>query len=103
LMLIACVQEDTVKAADEADAYVEHPLLDRVRECSTKPDEAANFFCQILHPFPTWQISLEVQSHPYLAETYEEMEAYCASTPLPAFTFEGWQSSKPSLLSTLKL
>jgi len=31
---------------------VQHPLLDRVRQCSAAPDQAASFFLQLFHPVP---------------------------------------------------
>ncbi len=71
------VQQDVVLAALKSDDYVEHPPLDKVRECSTGPDQAADFFLQILHLPPTKRISIEAQQHPYVSEILKEMEAYC--------------------------
>ena len=33
-------------------SHVQHPLLDKVRQCSARPDEAARFFQTILSPCP---------------------------------------------------
>ena len=101
LALLYCVQVDAVKAAYDADDYVKHPLLDRVRECSADPDAAADFFLQMLHPYPTCRMSTEAQTHVYLAETFDEMEAYCQGSPLMTLPYaldqfvEAQQSGKP--------
>ena len=76
------VQEDAVVAAKDADVPVKHPLLDKIRECSTNPDAAADFFLQILHPYPWCRMSGDAFAHPYVAETCAEMEAYCKDTPM---------------------
>ena len=46
---------------------MQHPLLDRVRECSASPDQAASFFQQMLHPDPPKRLS--AVDHPWLADT----------------------------------
>ena len=69
-------------AASKKDGVVEHPLLDKVRACSSNPDDAADFFLQLLHPYPLCRMSVEAQAHPYLAETSSKMQAYCKSAPL---------------------
>ena len=76
------VQEDAVIAAMDADEPVKHPLLDKVRDCSANPDAAADFFLQILHPYPSRCMSANAFDHPYVAETCAEMEAYCKDAPV---------------------
>ena len=76
------VQEDVIIEASEAGTLVEHPLLDKVRACSSNPDEASDFFLKLLHPFPIHRMSSEAQAHPYLADTCNEMEAYCQGAPV---------------------
>ncbi len=76
------VQEDAVIAAMDADEPVKHPLLDKVRDCSANPDAAADFFLQILHPYPSRRMSGDAFEHPYVAETCAEMEAYCKDAPV---------------------
>jgi len=44
------VQQHVVLAL-KSDDYVDHPLLDKLRECSTDPHWAAEFFLRILHRF----------------------------------------------------
>ena len=46
------VQIDACEVAHTSQSGVQHPLLDRVRQCSTDPDQAALFFQTILSPFP---------------------------------------------------
>lgn len=86
MQLSACVrnvvQEDAVIAAMDADEPVEHPLLDKVRDCSANPDAAADFFLQILHPYPYERLSGNAFDHPYVAGTCAEMEAYCKVAPV---------------------
>jgi len=76
------VQEDAVIAAMDADEPVKHPLLDKIRECSASPDAAADFFLQILHPYPWCRMSGDAYDHPYVADTCAEMEAYCKDAPV---------------------
>ncbi|KAL0045200.1 hypothetical protein WJX82_000449 [Trebouxia sp. C0006] len=40
------------EVAFQTGSEVQHPLLDRVRQCSTAPDQAASFFLQLFHPVP---------------------------------------------------
>ena len=88
------VQEDAVIAAMDADEPVKHPLLDKIRDCSANPDAAADFFLQILHPYPSTRMSADAFNHPYVAETCAEMEAYCKDAPVTTPT--------PYSLSVLK-
>ena len=61
--------------ANELGTPVDHPLLDKVRECSTNPDAAADFFQQILHPFYFSRLSVEALAHDYIAATVNTMRA----------------------------
>ena len=52
---------------------VQHPLLEKVRRCSTNPDEAVDFFTRVFDPLvprrPTAEQALQhpyLQSHAYL-------------------------------------
>ena len=48
---VHCLQ---INACDEAyinRVPVKHPLLDKVRQCTTSPDQAASFFLHIFNPF----------------------------------------------------
>ena len=71
-----------VLAAVRGERLIEHPLVDKVRACSSNPDKAAFFFTQLLSPIPTWRLSLDVRADPYLVDTFNKMEAYCKSAPL---------------------
>ncbi|KAL0055509.1 hypothetical protein WJX82_001356 [Trebouxia sp. C0006] len=93
-ILADSAQEDAVIAAMDADEPVKHPLLDKIRDCSANPDAAADFFLQILHPYPSTRMSADAFNHPYVAETCAEMEAYCKDAPVTTPT--------PYSLSVLK-
>ena len=46
------VQLRACEVALRGQSEVQHPLLDKVRQCSAKPDEAAHFFQALLSPVP---------------------------------------------------
>ncbi len=46
------LQVQACEVAFQTGSEVQHPLLDRVRQCSTAPDRAASFFLQLFHPVP---------------------------------------------------
>ncbi len=46
------LQVQACEVAFQTGSEVQHPILDRVRQCSTAPDQAASFFLQLLHPVP---------------------------------------------------
>ena len=46
------MQLEAVVVAGRDGSHVQHPMMDKVRKCSAKPDEAARFFQTILSPFP---------------------------------------------------
>ena len=48
-----------------------NPLLDRVRQCSAAPDQAASFFLQIFHPVPHERV--KVTDHAWFASTVMSM------------------------------
>ena len=72
------LQADAVKKAEKAAVPVQHPILDTVRQCSTNPDAAADFFVRMLHPCPAKRMSLEAKHHAYIAAAYTQMEEYYA-------------------------
>ena len=50
----------------------DHPLLERVRQCSATPRLAVNFFRKILSPCPQCRLGAEALFHGYLkAHTYQ--------------------------------
>lgn len=61
---------------EKTGAPVEHPLLDKVRECSANPEAASDFFRQILHPYNVQRLSIEAYRHPYVATAFQKMMAY---------------------------
>ena len=76
----AALQESAVfSATDEAlkdDCLlvdkVKHPLLDKVKACSTDPVKAADFFLSMLHPLDIRRRP-NIAYHPYLKPTYLRM------------------------------
>ena len=57
--------------ADQTCSEVQHPLLDRVRECSANPEHAAPCFGQILHPVP--YIRKDAIHHAWCADVVSTM------------------------------
>ena len=50
---LACsVQLAAASVAIRDGSAVQHPMMDKVRQCSANPDEAARFFQTILSPYP---------------------------------------------------
>ncbi|KAL3159455.1 serine/threonine-protein kinase gin4 [Trebouxia sp. C0009 RCD-2024] len=74
-----------VEQAEMEGVPISHPLLDRVRTCSTTPNAAANFFSAILHPKPSARLtSAQALQHPYLRRCVSQMlEAQPTQTPAP--------------------
>ena len=58
---------------------MQHPLLDRVRQCSANPDQAAAFFQHILSPGPFSRVT--APDHPWCAAATSKMLA--EMPPLP--------------------
>ena len=58
---------------------MQHPLLDRVRQCSVNPDQAAAFFQHILSPAPFARVT--APDHPWCAAATSQMLA--EMPPLP--------------------
>ena len=76
---IACyVQEQAVLTAERANSAVQHPLLDSVRQHSSNPDAAADFFFRMLHPTPACRLSLDGLQHAYMSQTLADMKSFHA-------------------------
>ncbi len=45
-----CLQEEAVHSAEATGTPVSHPIIDRIRACSSTPDLAADFFLCLLCP-----------------------------------------------------
>ena len=79
---IACLltgslwQMDAVYDAEAEGRPTEHPLIDKVRQCSATPDLAADFFSKVMYPFGEWRMCSKAKQHAYVAGTVSEMEAY---------------------------
>ncbi|DBA96031.1 TPA: hypothetical protein ACH3X1_001532 [Trebouxia sp. C0004] len=54
---------------------VNHPLIDRVRECSATPDAAADFFRLLFQFKPEKRLLHDAACHAYLSATFDRMNA----------------------------
>ena len=59
------------EVAFQNESEVQHPLLDRVRQCSAAPDQAASFFLQLFHPVP--QERVKAIEHKWCVRTVMSM------------------------------
>jgi len=71
IYLSTSVQVDACEQAHTSQSTVQHPLLDRVRQCSTNPDQAALFFQTILSPVP--QVRVKALEELWCAATLNRM------------------------------
>ena len=65
------LQLDACSLAEQMGTPVQHPLLDKVRQCSADPDQAASFFQLILNPVP--HVRRQAVHHPWCADTVSRM------------------------------
>ena len=61
----------------------DHPLLERVRQCSATPDLAADFFTKIFSPCHMCRLRGDAFYHPYLAPVTEQMTKDLAAAEPP--------------------
>jgi len=64
---------DACEAAAAAQSEVQHPMLEKVRQCSTNPDQAAQFFQKILSPVA--HVRVEAMHESWCANTVSRMFA----------------------------
>ena len=69
------VQEDACEVATREGRPVNHPLIDRVRECSATPDAAADFFRWLFQFKPENRLYYATACHAYLRATCDRMKA----------------------------
>ena len=68
--------------ADREQTAVQHPMLTRIRACSTTPDAAASFFTAVLHPKPSARLTgLQALEHPYLRQCVHQMQDHYHPPP----------------------
>ncbi len=61
-----CLQEEAVHSAEAAGIPVSHPIIDKIRACSSTPDLAADFFLCLLRPEASNRATaVNMVSHPY--------------------------------------
>jgi regulator of PEP synthase PpsR (kinase-PPPase family) len=68
---VHCLQIDACDEAYIDRVAVKHPLLDKVRQCSTNPDQAASFFLHIFNRVYFKRIA--AVDHPWIASTISRM------------------------------
>ena len=61
----------------------DHPLLEKVRQCSSTPDLAVDFFTKILSPCHECRLRADALRHPYLAPVIELMTKDLATAQPP--------------------
>lgn len=69
--IFTSVQVDACELAHTSQLGVQHPLLDRVRQCSTNPDQAALFFQTTLSPVS--QVRVKALEELWCAATVNRM------------------------------
>lgn len=69
------LQTEAVITAMTSESPVEHPLIDRIRDCSSTPNHAADFFTHLLHPIPKLRLTtFEALQHPYMVSCFKHMQ-----------------------------
>ena len=63
-----------VLAYQDLGLPVQDPLLDRVRQCSSRPEAAADFFLQAFYPIPEMRMTHWASCHEYLQDTFDKAE-----------------------------
>ena len=72
--MVCTLQVAAVKLAHDTGSSVQHPILDRVRSCSSYPDDAASFCESLFCPVPEQRLlPHQAQSHPYLKLAVDSM------------------------------
>ena len=65
-----------MKAAPADDpCNINHPVVHRLRQCSTAPDLAVDFFTMLLHPCAHERSPVEALMHPYMAHSMLQLAA----------------------------
>ena len=68
------VQIQAVKVAEESNSPVVHPIIDKIRQFSSTPDAAVDFFTLLLHPMPHKRLTaMDAIDHSYLAGCLSQM------------------------------
>lgn len=72
--------------AGRASGSYSHPMLDKIRQHSTNPEVACDFFVQVLCMDPKERYNPDLLSHPYLAQQQAEMQGMLAARLLKSKT-----------------
>ena len=87
---LAFMQLESAQAALDVNGDLEHPLLDRITECSARPTEAMQFFTLLFWPVAERLVE-KAQWHVYIYETFKSLKA--SAPKEDASTSEGVQVS----------
>ncbi len=71
------------------ESPVQHPLIDRIRACSSTPNDAADFFTHLLHPTPKLRLTtVEALHHPYMISCFKHMQCDNQAPGCPPVSLE---------------
>ncbi|KAL3140351.1 Death-associated protein kinase 2 [Trebouxia sp. C0009 RCD-2024] len=74
---------EATQAVVDAPGTLRPPLLDRLGECSSNPDVAAEFFVLLFWPVPDGRLLHTALLHPYLKEFYANLQATAHKKDMP--------------------
>lgn len=78
----------------DATGNYAHPILDRIRQHSTNPEEACDFFIQLLRMNPEERHNRDYLSHPYLAQQRAKMQDMLAARDLKSKQVRPYQRTQ---------
>ena len=91
------LQAPAFALAESTGEPVQHPLLDKVRQVSTNPEVAADFFTKMLHPDPEKRMSIRAAcQHPYVCEAVQLLESEIHDSASESMASDSTASSTPT-------
>lgn len=91
------LQAPAFALAESTGEPVQHPLLDKVRQVSTNPEVAADFFTKMLHPDPEKRMSIRAAcQHPYVCEAVQLLESEIQDSASESMASDSTASSTPT-------
>ena len=54
---------------------VSHPIVDRLLQCSARPEAAVHFFTRLFDPSPQQRLTVLAREHPYIADIGRDLKA----------------------------
>ncbi len=100
---VHCLQIDACDEAYVAQSEVQHPLLEKVRQCSANPDQAASFFLRLFHPIPYNRVAAvnHTWTDSTISRMYGEMDFNCSTSTAGSRWFRVKQSCTRGLSAFL--